>query len=74
MSYHFKFSPPSFYSSSDNFDTQAQNTFDRFGDSVDSTMKWAVAESVGKQNSIYLNNPFESMHAWDIFIFIFSFS
>ncbi|AES65189.1 receptor-like kinase [Medicago truncatula] len=45
--YQFPDSPPSFYtSSSDNFDTQAQRTFDRFGDTVDSSMKWAVAESV----------------------------
>jgi hypothetical protein len=49
MSFHYQFpdSPPTFYSSSDNFQSQAQTTFDRFGDSVDSTMKWAVAESVG---------------------------
>ncbi|KAK2395326.1 LEAF RUST 10 DISEASE-RESISTANCE LOCUS RECEPTOR-LIKE PROTEIN KINASE 2.2 [Trifolium repens] len=48
MSFHYQFpdSPPTFYSSSDNFQSQAQTTFDRFGDSVDSTMKWAVAESV----------------------------
>lgn len=49
--YQFPDSPPSFYtSSSDNFDTQAQRTFDRFGDTVDSSMKWAVAESVGMNN------------------------
>lgn len=52
MSYHFQFSPPSFHSSSDNFDRQAQNLFDSFGDTVHSSMKWAVAESVGMNNNI----------------------
>nr|AFK38145.1 unknown [Lotus japonicus] len=43
----FRFSPPSYYySSSSDLDTQAQNTFDKFDQSVDSTMKWAVAGSV----------------------------
>jgi len=49
--YQFPDSPPSFYTSSDNFDTQAQRTFDGFGDTVDSSMKWAVAESIGMKNS-----------------------
>ncbi|KAL5098122.1 hypothetical protein RYX36_002449 [Vicia faba] len=44
--YQFPNSPPTFYSSSDDFNTQAQKTFDRFGDTVDSSMKWAVAESI----------------------------
>ncbi|CAK8531831.1 unnamed protein product [Lathyrus sativus] len=44
--YQFPNSPPSFYTSSDEFNTQAQTTFDRFGDTVDSSMKWAVAESI----------------------------
>ncbi|XP_027338650.1 LEAF RUST 10 DISEASE-RESISTANCE LOCUS RECEPTOR-LIKE PROTEIN KINASE-like 2.2 [Abrus precatorius] len=38
----FRFSPPDFYSSSNDFDTQAQTTFDNFNSSV----KWAVAGSV----------------------------
>ena len=45
--YQFPDSPPSFYTSSDNFDTEAQRTFDRFDDTVNSSMKWAVAGSVG---------------------------
>lgn len=52
MSFHYQFpdSPPSFYTSSDDFNRQAQTTFDRFGDTVDSSMKWAVAESIGMMN------------------------
>ncbi|RDX66238.1 LEAF RUST 10 DISEASE-RESISTANCE LOCUS RECEPTOR-LIKE PROTEIN KINASE-like 2.2, partial [Mucuna pruriens] len=41
-----RFSPPSFYSSSDDFQTPAQSTFDKFNGSVDSTMTWAVIESI----------------------------
>ncbi|KAI9117719.1 hypothetical protein K1719_011885 [Acacia pycnantha] len=43
----FVFSPPSFHSSSyDDSQTQAQDTFNKFSDNVNSTMKWAVAESI----------------------------
>ncbi|XP_028787062.1 LEAF RUST 10 DISEASE-RESISTANCE LOCUS RECEPTOR-LIKE PROTEIN KINASE-like 2.2 [Neltuma alba] len=42
----FVFSPPSFHSSYDGFQTQAQTSFDKFDDNFNSTMKWAVAGSI----------------------------
>ncbi|XP_061360429.1 PR5-like receptor kinase [Gastrolobium bilobum] len=42
----FRFSPPSFYSSHDDFQTQAQSTFDKFSESANSTMKWALVTSI----------------------------
>lgn len=59
--YQFPNSPPSFYSSSDDFNTQAQKSFDRFGDTVDSSMKWAVAESIGMYEHQYNYYSFSSM-------------
>ncbi|TKY72721.1 G-type lectin S-receptor serine/threonine-protein kinase [Spatholobus suberectus] len=38
----FRFSPPSFHSSSDDF----QTSFDKFNESANSTMKWAVIASI----------------------------